>query len=153
MTIAGISDNVQKLLVGSGKFVSVLPNPPTKDDDFDGFPSACHYYVDAESSYATVSQNQRVLEYVVELYLVTNKDTDEATRFAEMYDLIDYTMQMFDETIDLSEGLGQTLSPALTRACDQMRATPSELTRINTDKGPGLMCTLRLFCMADVAFV
>lgn len=152
MTIKGIRDNVQALLVGTEKFKTVLPHPPTKDSDFAGYPSAAHYYVDADSNPATVSQHRRIYEYVVELYLVTNADTDSETEFEEAYDLTDDIMQMFDESIDLSEGLGKTLDPILTPACDIMRPTPSTLERITTNDGPGLLMTIRLFCEADTRY-
>ncbi len=147
MNISLISTNVQALLVATNKFVTVLPHPPTEDVNFAGYPAAAHYYVDAESNYATVSQNRRVLEYIVELYLVTNDETTPTTEFTEAYALIDSIMQTFDESIDLSS---TTLS--LSPACDIMRPTPSELTRITTNEGTGLMMVIRLFCEADVAF-
>lgn len=160
MTITGIKDNVQALLEaltwttadGEISLNTVLPHPPSQESDFAGYPAAAHYYVDAEGNYATVSQNRRVLQYVVELYLVTNGETDIETELNEAYALTDAVMQMFDESIDLSEGLGKTLTPALTRACDIMRPVQGPLERVTTNTGEGLLMTIRLFCEADVRF-
>lgn len=153
MTITGISTNVQALLTametspGFSTFSTVLAGAPTKLSDFVGYPAACHYYQDAESQYATVSQNRRVIEYVVELYLVTNSTTPVATELQQAYSLSDSVMDMFDKSIDLSS---TTLS--LTRACDIMRPTPSTLERIETKEGRGLMMTVKLYCEADITF-
>lgn len=147
MTITGIRNNVQSLLTNTTKFVTVLNHPPAQESDFAGFPSACHYYVDAESNYATVSQNRRVYEYVVELYIVTDATTTSEVEFGEAYALMDSIMQMFDESIDLS-----STTLGLARACDIMRPTPSTLERITTKEGEGLMMTLKIYCTADVSF-
>lgn len=147
MTITGVRNNVQALLLDSDKFVTVLAHEPSEDNPFAGYPSVAHYYADAESNFATVSQNRRVLEYVVELYLVTNEATTLDDEFKEAYALLDDVMQMFDESIDLSSA-----SIPLARACDIMRPTPSTLTRINLPEGPGFVATIRLFCESDVVF-
>lgn len=147
MTIQGIKTNVQVLLENTNEFVTVLPHPPSQEADFNGYPSAAHYYSDTENNYATVSQNRRVIEYVVELYLVTNEETSLATEFTEAYDLIDRIIQMFDESIDLSNS-----ALGLARACDNVRPAPGELQRIDTKEGTGLMMTIRLFCEADISF-
>lgn len=147
MTIQGIKTNVQLILEDTGYFVTVLPHPPEQDSDFGGYPASAHYYADTESNYATVSQNRRVIEYIVELYLVVNTSTTPATEFTEAYTLIDNVIQRFDESIDLSD---TTLG--LARACDIMRPAPGELMRLNVTEGKGLMMTVRLFCESDVAF-
>ena len=146
MTITGVRNNVQALLEASDKFVAVLAHEPA-EGDINGYPSVAHYYVDAESNFATVSQNRRVLEYVVEIYMLTNAATSGDDEFKEAYALVDDVMQMFDESIDLS-------SPTipLTRACDIMRPTPSTLQRINLPEGPGFVATIRLFCESDITF-
>lgn len=147
MTISGVRDNVHALLQASDKFVTVLAHEPSEDSPFAGYPSVAHYYVDAESNFATVSQNRRVLEYVIEIYMVTNAATSADNEFKEAYALLDSTMQMFDESIDLS-------SPTipLARACDIMRPTPSTLSRINLPEGPGFVANIRLFCESDITF-
>lgn len=148
MTISGIKDNVQALLVASDYFVDVQPAPQKGDEySFSGYPSVSHYYADTQSDFATVSQNRRVIEYVVEIILVTDQETDVETEFAEAYDLIDNVMQLFDETIDLSSS-----SLSLSRACDIMRPAPGELLPAMTNKGEGLLMTIRLFCEADTRF-
>lgn len=151
MNISGISTNVQTLLEGMNDpdptFKTVLAAPPTQESDFEGYPSASHYYTNAESNYATVSQNRRVIEYVVELYIVPNTDTPLATALTEAYALSDRVMDMFDHSIDLSStDLG--LSPA----CDIMRPTPGTLERIETNEGDGFMMTLRLYCEGDITY-
>lgn len=147
MTITGIRNNVQALLEDTGKFATVLSHEPTDDVKFAGYPSASHYYAGSESGYATVSQNRRVYEYVVELYLVTNEATTAETEYGEVYALIDDIVQMFDESIDLSSS-ALSLSPA----CDIMRPTPSDLQRVRLDEGPGFVATIRLFCESDISF-
>lgn len=148
MTIQGIATNVQALLQSTALFKTVLSAPPTDEVNFAGYPSACHYYTDAQSDYATVSQNRRVFQYTVELYIVANDDTTETQLFTnEAYPLIDAIMQLFDASIDLSS---QTLG--LARACDILRPTPSRLERVTTPDGNGLMMTIHLFCEADIAF-
>lgn len=147
MTITGISTNVQALLDNMPELVTVLAAPPTSSSNFAGYPSACHYYVNAESNYATVSQNRRVIEYVVELYVKTRNDTPTATELSRAYTLTDSVIQMFDESIDLS-----SVTLGLARACDIMRPTPANLERVQLGEGSGLMMTIRLFCEADVTF-
>lgn len=148
MTISDVSTNVQALLANMDNFVSVISHPPTEKSNFDGYPAAAHYYTDTQSDYATVSQNRRVLDYVVELYLVSSSDTSDATEFTEMYTLIDDVLNMFDRSRDLSDS-----SLSLARACDIMKPTPGALNRIETDAGTGLMCTLHLYPEADVTFI
>lgn len=147
MNITDISTNVQALLENTDDFVTILAHPPKDDTDFAGFPAVCHYYSTAESNFATVSQNRRVYEYVVELYLQTDASTTPTTEYREAYALTDATMQMFDETIDLS-----STALGLTRACDIMRPTPSELLPVQTNQGVALQMRLRLYCEADVSF-
>lgn len=147
MTIAGISSNVDALLTNMDSFVTVLAAPPSKDEKFAGYPAASHYFLQAESDYATVSQNRRRYEYVVELYLVTNNDTPTSTELGEIYTLVEDTVQMFEESIDLSDS-GLSLSPA----CDMLKVTPASLERITTPDGPGLMISIHLYCEADVSF-
>lgn len=148
MTIKGIRDNVQALLTASDYFVSVIPAPQKGEAyNFTGYPSVSHYYRDTQSDYATVSQNRRVIEYVIEMVLVVNKATDVVTEFDEAYTLVDDVIQLLDESIDLSSA-----ALSLTRACDIMRPAPGELLPTQTNKGEGLVMTIRLFCEADVRF-
>lgn len=147
MTITNISTNVQTLLEDLDWLVTVLPHPPEKDDQFAGYPSVAHYYSSTENNYATVSQNRRVIEYIVELYLVTPMTTEPADEFSQMYNHADNLIQMFDESIDLS-----STSLGLPKACDIMRPVPGSLERITTNEGTGLMMTIRLVCEADVNF-
>lgn len=147
MTIQGISDNVQALLVDTGKFVTVLDWEPEKTSDFAGYPAASHYYVDTENDYATVSQNRRVIEYLVQIVLMGDEDTTPSDLKTQMYGLMDDIVQMFDETRDLSSS-----SPSLARACDIMRPAPGNLTKIVTNEGAGLLGEIRLYCEKDVTF-
>jgi len=147
MTIQGIRTNVQALLESSELFTTVLPHPPKEDTNFGGFPSSCHYYDNTDPQYATVTQNRRVIQYTVELYMIQPKNVTPETEYQEAYDLIDSVIQLFDESIDLSS---QTIP--LARACDLMRPAPGEMQRVTTPEGDGLMCTIRLFCEADVSF-
>jgi len=150
MSITKIKDNVQALLTATDYFVTVLPAAPSQQADFAGYPSACHYYIDTASDYATVSQNRRVIEYIVEMYLVTPTTVTLSDQFAQAYKLLDDVIDMFDHTIDLSEGLGTTLG--LTRACEVMRPAPGTMTRVTINDGPGLMLEIRLFCEIDKSF-
>lgn len=149
MTISGISSNIQLLLESTDKFKTVLPGPPTEDQNFEGYPAACHYYVDADSDYATVSQNRRILQFVVELYILpTDVSTESEVLTDKVYPLIDEVMQLFDESIDLSS---QEL--ALARACDFLRPAPSRLIPVlSQDGGKGWQMTINLYCGADVTF-
>jgi len=147
MNIATISTNVQAILDNLAWTNTVLPHPPAKNTDFNGYPSIAHYYQNTDSNYATVTQNRRTIEYVVELYLVTNEATTVAQEFAEMYIHTDNLIQTLDESIDLS-----STALGLARACDIMRPVPGELARITTNEGEGLMMTIRLLCTADVSF-
>lgn len=147
MTISGISENIHTILTDSDLYVSVLAAPPTEDDNFSGYPSASHFFVGAESEYATVSQNRRRYEYVIETYLVTNSDTPTATELAEIYDLTDSLVQLLEESQDLSSA-----SLGLIRACDMMRVSPSVLERVQTPEGTGLRLAVRLFCESDISF-
>lgn len=150
MTITHIKNNVQALLEETGRFRNVIAGPQDGEVVFTGYPSASHYYESTENNYATVSQNRRVIVYVIQMYVVTNEDIE--TEFDEAYDLMDEIIQMLDETIDLSEGLGNSTDPVLTRACDIMRPVPGEFRRVPTNLGDGLELTIRLYCEADVAF-
>lgn len=153
MTIKGIETNVQALLsamkynnngVMQSRFTTVLPHPPYQDADFDGYPSICHYYAATENNYATVSQNRRIIEYTVEIWLIT---ADTATQYSEMNILMDQVVQMFDESQDLS-----STSLNLTKACDIMHPAPAGMQRVSTNDSEGVVGTIRLFCEADVAF-
>jgi len=147
MTITGVSDNVQALLEATDKFTNVFPHEPTDETKFTGYPSAAHYYMNTESSYATVSQNRRILEYIVELYMQVDAATTEADRYKEAYTLIDSIVQTFDESIDLSSD-----TIPLAKACDIMRPAPGELQQIKLDDGIGFVATIRLFCESDITF-
>lgn len=147
MTITKIKDNVQALLTATDSFVTVLPAAPTSDASFAGYPASSHYYSDTQSDFATVSQNRRVIEYIVELYIVGDKSTTEAEKLSEAYALIDSIIHLFDVSMDLSDG-----DIPLTRACDIMRPSPGELVRVSTSEGEGYMMTVRLYCEADVTF-
>ena len=154
MTIKKISENVGVLLQNLKNldnitdFVTVLPAPPDKEADFAGYPSASHYYGNTQSDYATVSQNRRVIEYIVELYIIGNKNTVLSDLLQnEAYPLLDRVIQMFDQSVDLSNtGLG------LTRACELMRPTPGTIERIETNEGKGWSMQISLFCEADITF-
>ena len=148
MTIVGIKDNVQALLTDMGVFKDVQAAPQVSDQaQFSGYPSAVHYYNNTESDFATVSQNRRVIEYLVEVYLVTN-ETDPAIELAKMYELVDQTVQMFDVSRDLSSD-----SIPLDRACDILRPAAGQLQRVATSEGEGLMATIHLFCESDTSFI
>jgi hypothetical protein len=145
MTIKGISDNVQALLEDTDSFVTVLPGPPEADSDFAGYPSAAHYFTGAENEYATVSQNRRRVNYVVELYIVPDSSTTFTTMMStEAYPLLDSIIQMFDESQDLSSD-----TIPLSRACDIMKPAPGRIARIETKEGDGVMITIDLFCEGD----
>lgn len=147
MNIATISSNVQALLTDTGYFVTVLPSPPESGNDFAGYPSASHYYENTSSQYATVSQNRRTIQYIVELYIVPNKATPFQDLLPnEAYPLIDNVIQMFDVSRDLS-----STSIPLARACDMLHAAPGELIRIEQKDGDGVMMTIRLTCEGDTA--
>lgn len=149
MTINGIKTNVQALLVGSGLFSANSVQPAPQEGDsvlFDSYPAVSHYYHATTSDFATVSQNRRVIEYYVEIYLVTS-ETDSRVEFQKMYDLSDAVIQLFDNSRDLS-----STSLGLTRACDIARPAGGEIMRVNTNDGVGLMMTIRLYCESDVAF-
>jgi hypothetical protein len=152
MTINGIKSNVQALLEETDYFVSVLPHAPKEDTTFNGFPSVCHYYDNTDPDYATVSQNRRVIQYTIELYFNDTTGTDPVQQYDEIYATVDDTIQMLDESVDLSEGLGKTITPNLPHVCDFMRPAPGELVPVITPEGTALMCTIRLFCGADVSF-
>lgn len=140
MTIAGIQTAVQALLVSTNKFSTVLGAAPNSVEDFAGYPSAAHYYVDTQSDYATVSQNRRVITYAVDLYLVTNEATTLQEEFDQGYAHIDDVIQLFDESNDLNN------------ACDIMRPAPGQLVRVTLPEGTGLRMTITLYCEADVTF-
>lgn len=140
MTITGIKDAVQALLAGTDDFVSVLPHPPKEDTTFGGFPSVCHYYSDSDTSVATVMENKRILEYVVELYLKVPATKTATEEFAEAVGLIDTVMQLFDTSNDLNN------------ACDFLHPTPGRLERVTTAEGDALIMTFTLFCESDVTF-
>jgi len=153
MTINGIKTNVQSLLENSGYFATngtdfaVLPHAPKENTTFIGFPAACHYYNSGQPDYATVTQNRRVYEYLVELYLQVDDTTTAADEAVQVNDLIDNIVNLFDESIDLSDsGLG------LPPACDIMRPAAGELQKVETNDGTALMVTIHLFCEADITF-
>ena len=150
MTITKIKENVQALLVATDYFVTVLPGAPEQESDFAGYPSASHYYTTTDNAYATVSQNRRIIEYVIDMYIVAPAAVSLADEYSRAYTLIDNVIDMLDKTIDLSEGLGVTIG--LTEACDIMRPAPGNLMRVTTGEGDGLMLSIRLFCESDVSF-
>lgn len=147
MTIQGISTNVNALLASTNKFDCILSGYPTNESDVTSYPAAIHYYADGEAQYATVSQNRRVYEYMVDIILVVPTTVSASTQFSQAYALIDEVINLFDQSIDLSSS---TLS--LSRACDIMRPAPGSLEPIETDTGKGLKMTIRLFCEADITF-
>lgn len=154
MTIKKISQNIQSLLESlkgesnENVFVTVLSSPPESENSFNGYPAASHYYVNTDPTYATVSQNRRIIEYLVEIYVVSDKATKmEDLLVDELYPLADRVIQMFDESIDLSNS-----SLGLTKACDIMRPAPADITRIATEEGDGWQINVRLFCEADITF-
>jgi hypothetical protein len=139
MTIAGISTAVHTILEDSNKFVTVLDHAPEQENDFEGYPSVSHYYQGTQADYATVSQNRRLVEYTIELYLVTNA-SDNSTQLSEMYTLADEVIDLFDKSIDIND------------ACDLMRPAPGQLYRRSTKEGMGYAFTIQLFCESDIAF-
>lgn len=146
MTITEISRNVQALLVESGLFVDVIPAPQEGDTlIFTGYPSAFHYYEYDEGNTATVSQNRDSINYTVQIVMHSDETVTKVQEFAEAYELIDESKQMFTKSRDLT-----TLE--YPRACDILRPVPGALSRVSTDLGDGLMATIRLTCEADVAF-
>lgn len=147
MTISGVSTNVQALLADMSQLVTVIPHPPSKDVNFDGYPSAAHYYAGTQSNFATVTQNRRQIQYTIELYLVVNTETTPADEFAQAYSLIDAVVDMIDESVDLSSQI-LSLSPA----CQWVRPVPSTLERIETAEGVGLLATINLIAEDDIAF-
>lgn len=149
MTIAGISANVDALLKSMTNFdsASVLNHAPDDNETFGSYPAVAHYYTGTDPSYATVSQNRRVVDYIVEVYLIPDKATDGSTVFNDMYALVDDVLNKFDKSQDLSD----SVTP-LTRACDIMRPAPAQLERVETNEGVGLMCTIHLYCEADITF-
>lgn len=144
MTITQIATNVQALLLSSNYFATVLAYPPNSAGEFAGYPSASHYYVNTANDPATVSQNRRVVEYHVEIWLPFDK---VKTDFSPMYAQMDNVIQLFDQSIDLSS---QSLS--LSPACDILRPAPGGLERVTVNEGDFLIGTVRLFCEADVMF-
>lgn len=139
MTISGISSAVQAILVATDEFSTVLNHAPTSDENFDGYPAVFHYYNSAESNFATVSQNRRIIEYVVEVWIQSVAAT-ESEKYLEAYTLMDTLMDVFDQAIDLNN------------ACDIMRPTPSNLERVALTEGEGFRAEIRLFCEADITF-
>lgn len=160
MEITKISDNVQALLESTDYFVSVIPGPPEgarvdedgnlilADNSFEGYPSASHYYVDTVGDYATVRQNRRVIQYIVELYIVPGNNTafKDLLR-TDSYPLIDNVMNLFDQSIALGNS-----DLDLTPACDILKPAPGRLDPVQTPEGKGVMMTITLYCEADVTF-
>jgi hypothetical protein len=153
MNITNISTNVQAILESSDVFAvvdevkQVIPAPQEGESiQFDGYPAAFHYYENTESNPATVSQNRRVINYTVQIVIVTPDTVTSTEEFATAYSTIDTLIQKFDESRDLS------IEGSLPRACDIMRPVPGELTRVSTNLGDGLMATIRLACEADIKF-
>jgi hypothetical protein len=147
MTIDNIADNVQTILenMSDPEFVDVLDHPQEENAQFNGYPSVSHFYERTESNYATVSQNRRVINYLIFVYVVTPED--EGAILRRTYNIVDKIVQRFDETTDLSDS-----ELNLSRACDIMRPVPGEMGKITTDKGTGYLAEIRLFCEADVTF-
>ena len=141
MTITGISEAVQEILEGvtSPEFVNVYPNPESKDTVFDGYPSATHFYQRTENGYATVTQNRRVIEYSVFVYLLL-VGTTETERWLNGMSMVDKIVQVFDESVDLNG------------ACEIMRPTIGEMGKVNTTAGEGLLVEITLYCEADTTF-
>lgn len=147
MTINEIKNNVQALLNSTGSFSTVLSAPPNAQESYAGYPAASHYFVAADSDYATVTQNRRRYEYLIEIIVMTTEATPTSTELNQIYTLTDSIVQLLEESIDLS-----STALGLTKACDIMKVSPADLTRITTNEGVGLMMTVRLFCEADMAF-
>lgn len=141
MTIVGISDAVQALLEGmtDPNFVQVNAAPESKDNQFSGYPSVNHFYRDTENNFATVSQNRRVIQHSVFIYLLfTGKTEDEKWRNA--MGIVDKVIQKFDESSDLDN------------ACDIMRPAPGQMSKEQLSGGEGLVIEITLYCEADVTF-
>ena len=141
MTIVGISDAVQTILNGltDPDFVDVIAAPESENSKFSGYPSARHFYIGTESSYATVTQNRRVIQHTVFVYLLFVGKT-EAEKWRNATGTLDKVIQKFDESIDLNG------------ACDIMRPAPGQLSKIDTQAGEGLIAEINLFCESDMTF-
>lgn len=141
MTIIGVSGAVQTLLNGLSDpdFVNVIPAPESEDSKFTGYPSARHFYQGTEPSYATVTQNRRVIEHSVFIYLLYVGKTEEE-KWANATDKLDKVIQAFDESVDLNG------------ACDIMRPTPGRLSKVSVANGEALVAELTLYCEADLTF-
>jgi len=147
MNIKGISDNVQALLnaMTDPDFVEVIPAPESSSQSFTGYPSATHFYQSTDSSYATVTQNRRVIRYSVYIYLINNET--EVEQWTRMCNIVDKVIQMFDESVDLSSSV-----LGLTKACDIMRPVPGEIGKFSLNKSSGLVGEINLFCEKDITF-
>ena len=142
MTIAGVSAAVQEILESVDApvaFVDIQAAPESSDQHFNGYPSATHFYVNTENNYATVTQNRRVIQYNVYVYMVSNAKT-EAQKWASGYAFVDSVIQKFDESIDLNG------------ACDIMRPAPGRMSKESLTNGEGLVAEIILYCEADVTF-
>lgn len=147
MTITGLKTNIQALLDGmtDPNFVNVIAHPQDDESQFSGFPSVTHFYSNTISDYATVSQNRRVHQWSIYIYIVTPEDQGDI--YTRAYDIVDRVVQMFDESIDLADS-----DLSLAKACDILRPVPGELGKFSTEQGEGLIAEINLYCEADVAF-
>lgn len=143
MTIRQIKTNVQEILENTDTFVDVLAAPQEGETlQFNGYPSAFHYYENTDPSVSTITQNRREIQYTVNIVMVRPGDEAES-EFDAAYELIDSILQTFDASVNLKVG-------DQPRACDILRPVPGELARVQTNDGLGLMATIRLTCAADV---
>ena len=147
MKITDISNNVQTLLsnIADPSLVTVLPYPQDETNNFDGYPSATHFYTGTESDYATATQNKTIYKYSVFVYVFTNED--QAGLYTRAYNLMEDIVQMFAESIDLSSTV-----LGLARACDFLRPALGEMGTFTTGQGTGIVGEINLFCSADKTY-
>ncbi len=123
---------------GESLFVDVIPHPPTDDqgNDFNGFPSAAHFYDGTDSDYSTVTENRRDIVFAVWIYAIW-QDKPLADQYALAHKYMDAVLDKLDQSGDL--GINDLM----------LRPAPGELRRVSTDRGTGLVSYIRLVCSYD----
>lgn len=118
-------------------FQTVKTAPPDSSTEFDGFPSAYFVYDNYESDVVTNEENRRTANWAIYIFSYSKTLSKEA-HYDKLYEIIDATVQAFDESYDLN-GTADFAIP-----------TPGEINSVDTDSGVGLLAEIRLRCWQDI---
>ena len=140
--ISNALDPVLKAVEVDGDIIfapaDVIPHPPTNDqgNDFSAFPAVSYFYDGTDSDYSTVTENRRDVVFAIYVYMIW-QDKDLSEQYPAAYKVVDAVI----DALDMSNDLGIDAV--------QLRPIPGEMRRVQTDRGTGLMCHIRMIASYD----